>query len=484
MKYPLAFGLAFILFIFVVFNSTAQTTIAAWNFESFSKNPSQGNGSLTLIGGTTEDWTKTGIAPGLSVAAGLKETIELQSGTGLQTLNYPVQATNPKTAGIQITVSTVGYKHILFSADVRQGGTSANKLMLQYSLDGLNWTKANTYTTDDDDTWYLRNYNFTNIQGANNNPNFAVRLVTNFDDDLVPPVYVPVKGSRTYLPAGPIRFDNVHFRGTALNVPDDERSVVVGWNFDQLGTAPFVGQGTLNAIGNIVVDWSKSGIIPGQTIDGEGVYDYASVKEGVGFQTVNYPTLYSANKSAGIQFNASTVNYKDIYVSADIRHGNTSANNMFMQYTLDGQQWTDAKNYVVNSGDTWFKKDYDFSSIQGVNNNPDFAVRYVTAFYNGFLYRATGFEKEYLTTGPIRYDNIIVKGKLTASVSQSELNHWRIVYNNLQFDQQPASAVQIFSISGALINEHEASTSISLDYLQPGVYIFKASHLRGKFIKQ
>lgn len=483
MKYPLAFGLAFILTISIVFTSTAQTTIAAWNFESFSKNPSQGNGTLTLIGGVTEDWTKTGIAAGLSVAAGLKETLDNPSGVGLQTLNYPAQATNPKTAGIQIAVSTVGYKHILFKVDVRQGGTSANKVMLQYTLDGVVWTKANTYTTDDDDTWYLRNYNFTNIPGANNNASFAVRMVTNFDDDSVPPVYVPVKASRTYLPAGPIRFDNILFRGTPLSTPDDDRSVLVGWNFDQLSKSPYIGNGTLASIGGILEDWSRSGIIPGQTIDGEGVYDYASLKEGVGLQTLNYPTLYSANKSAGINFFTSTVNYKDIYVSADIRHGNTSANNMFMQYTVDGQQWIDARSFLVNSGDSWFKKDYDFSSIQGVNNNPNFGIRYVTAFYSGFLYRATGFEKEYLTTGPIRYDNVIVKGKLTASVAQAEQNNWRIVYNNLQFDVQPESNILIYSISGSLINVHEPSTSISLDYLQSGVYIFKAGNLRAKFVK-
>jgi hypothetical protein len=473
--------------IFIMFFSlqsiSSQQTIASWNFNNFSKNPQVGAGSLTTIGGVTEDWTKNGINPGLSTPAGLAETDENKSGVGLQTLNYPAQGTNPKTAGIQIMMSTVGYKNLIFNADVRQGGTSANKLMLQYTVDGVTWEKAVTYTTNDNDTWYLRNFNFSNIPGVNNNPLFGIRMVTNFDDDIPDLlIYVPVKSSSAYATTGPVRFDNIAFRAVPLSTADDIRTPISLWNFDNLTSNPSSGSGKLSLIGGISVDWTKSGIIPNQTIAGEGVYDVAALKEGAGMQTLNYPTLGNANKSAGIQLNVNTSGYKDIIVSADVRHGNTSANNMIVQYTVNGINWIDAQSFKVNSGDTWYKKHYDFSNITAANNNPSFGVRYVTAF-DGLTYVATGFEKIYATTGPIRFDNISIKGNLTAAVKSLNHDSWRIIDNQLYFDELPNGNIQIFNFAGQMVADFSSSKTVSLSNLKSGVYIFKTVGITGKFIK-
>jgi hypothetical protein len=472
-----------LLILFTIESVYSQQTIASWNFNNFSKNPQIGSGTLTTIGGVTEDWTRTGINPGLSIPAGLAETEENKSGVGFQTLNYPAQGTNAKTAGIQVMMSTVGYKNLIFSADLRQGGTSANKLMLQYTLDGINWERAVTYTTDNNDTWYLRNYNFSNIAGVNNNPLFGIRMVTNFDDDITEfDVYVPVRLASAYATTGPIRFDNITFRGVPLSTADDNRTPISIWNFDNLTTNPSTGSGTLSLIGGVSTDWTKSGIVPNQTIAGEGVYDVAALKAGAGMQTLNYPTLGNANKSAGIQINVNTSGYKDIIISADVRHGNTSANNMFIQYTLNGVNWIDAQDFKVNSGDTWYKKYYDFSNITAVNNNPAFGVRYVTAF-DGLVYVATGFEKIYATTGPIRFDNVSIKGNLTASTSTPIYNTWKIVDNHLCFDELPAGSIRIFNFAGQLIEEFSSANSVSLANLKSGIYVFRTSSITGKFIR-
>lgn len=474
---------SFLILISSIQNINSQQVIASWNFNNFSKTPQIGSGTLTSIGGVTEDWTRTGINPGLSIPAGIAETDDNKSGVGFQTLNYPAQGTNAKTAGIQIMLSTVGYKNLIFSADVRKGGTSANKLMLQYTIDGVTWEKAVTYTTNDNDTWYLRNFNFSNIPGVNNNPLFGIRLVTNFDDDIPDLlIYVPVKSSSVYATTGPVRFDNVNFRAVPLSTADDIRIPISLWNFDNLSTSPSSGSGTLSLIGGISTDWTKSGIVPNQTIAGEGVYDLAALKEGSGMQTLNYPTLGNANKSAGIQINVNTSGYKDIIVTADVRHGNTSANNMFIQYTLNGVNWIDAQSFKVNSGDTWYKKHYDFSSITAANNNPAFGVRYVTAF-DGLVYVATGFEKIYATTGPIRFDNLSIRGNLISSINSIKHNSWKIIDNQLCFDEMPAGNIQIFNFAGQLVEEFSSSNTVSISHLKSGVYFFRTSAMTGKFIR-
>ncbi len=483
MKHSSSSFLIFILLFLPIF-TFSQNTIAFWTFENFTMNPQVGSGSLSLIGGVTHEagWTRTGIAPGLSLPMGLPEEDELRVGVGFQTLNYPAQGTNARTGGIQVNVSTVGYKNILFSADVRQGGTSANKLVLLYTIDGEKWDRAVTYTTDSRDTWYLRNYNFSNVPGANNNSKFAIRMVTNFDDDITEAdIYVPVRGSVDYSPSGPIRYDNIRFRGTPLDTPDDDRFVVAAWDFDNFSKQPSQGGGTLNTIGGITEDWTRTGIYPNLTIVGEGVYDYAAVKDGASLATLDYPALASANKTAGVEFFVNTTDYFNIYVTADMRHGNTSSNNMYVQYTTDGSTWIDAKNFIVNSGDSWFKKDFDFSHIPTVNNNPNFGIRYVTAF-DGLTYMPTGgADKEYRTTGPIRYDNIEVRANSFASTYSTTSVNWFKSGTKLVFVQVPQNNIIIYSISGQKVAEYKPAREIEIDLPVSGIYIFRTGHINGKF---
>lgn len=472
-----------LLFCFIIHSNgfNAQTVFALWNFNNFTRNPQIGTGSLITIGGVTELWDRTGVNIGVSTPAGILEVPAMQTGVGFQTLNYPAQGTNPRTAGIQVNVSTLGFKNILFSVDMRQGGTSANKISLLYTVDGINWVRAVTYTTDDNDSWYLRNFNFSNIPAVNNNSLFAIRLVTNFDDDVIgSDVYVSVRTASGYLPTGPIRFDNVRFRGEALDAPEDDRTVIAGWNFDALNRQPSSGSGTLSIIGGITEDWTRTGVRPNQTIVGEGVFDVAALREGAAIHTINYPAIGSANKTAGIQMNVNTTGFRNIIVSADVRRGNTAANNMFIQYSVDGINWIDANNMVVNSGDTWFKHFFDFSSIQSVNNNPLFAIRYVTAFH-GSTYAPTRVDRTYSITGPIRFDNVEVKGHLLASTPTIFSKTWRLIERRLVFDQMPTEKISIYTVSGKLIQVIEPSNDIQLNLQIPGMYIFRTGQITGKF---
>jgi len=462
----------------------SQQVIGLWNFESGTQLPSIGNGTISLVGGVRVEWGRTGIQSGISLPEGRKETVDLRVGTGFQTFNYPAQGTAPKTAGIQIRFNTTGYKNILLSTDVRQGGTSANKLMLQYTIDGVTWEKAITYTTDDNDSWYLRNFNFKNIPGVNDNPLFAIRFVTNFDDDVIgSQIYVPVSASNIYSPTGSIRYDNIVIRGYPLNTPEDDRVTIASWNFDNQQYTPSEGVGSLTLEGGITYDnlWTRTGIFRNQTIFDQGVYDYAALKDGFGLQTLNYP-ITGNEKTAGISMNISTLNYKDIYISADIRHGGTSANKMALQYTIGDNIWKDAMTYTSTSGDTWYLRYYDFSGLTEVENNTQFSLRYVTA-YDGTAYAATGFGKVYAATGPIRFDNIRLSGRLRTSLNDntSKPSIFYISGKVLYFTQ-PISKFSIYSSSGMKILEGNNKSQLYLEDLTSGVYLIHLDGLTQKFI--
>lgn len=487
MKKQFSFFCAFILFSGAIHS---QEVITSWNFDNGLHFPAVGSGTLSLAGSILVDFTKTGINPGQALPAGLEETDELKIGKACNTYNYPAQGTNAKSAGIQLKVSTVGYKNILVSADVRQGGTSANKLMLQYTVDGVNWEKANTYTTNDNDTWYLRNYNFKNIPAVANNPNFAIRFVTNFDDDVIgQTVYVSVsKGiypaTNVYSPNGSIRFDNIVIRGDKLNVVEDDRRTVVEWNFNNQQVTPSIGQGSLELIGGVNYDtfWSRAGIFKNQTIFDQGVYDYASVKDSFGLQTVNYPAVGN-DKSAGIKMNINTTNYKDLFFTADIRHGGTSANKMTLQYTIDGTNWIDATSYSANSGDTWYQRTFDFATVPQSFNNALFGLRLVTTMV-GFSYQATGFEKIYAPTGPIRYDNVVLKGRVIdyTAVENTQTKPRFIQRGNWIEFTEPVQLVRVYALSGVQVLEMQQPAQIDLNHLPKGVYIMDLTGSRHKLL--
>lgn len=470
---------------FISISLQAGDIIASWTFNTGTQLPSVGKGTVSLIGQVSTEFGKTGINPGLALPGGLKEEDSHKAGLAFNTFNYPAQGTNAKTAGIQVVAGTVGYKNITISADVRQGGTSANKLMLQYTVDGVNWERAITYTTDENDTWYLRNFNFRSIKEVNNNDKFAIRFVTNFDDDVTDQkVYVPVKSSNIYSPTGSIRFDNIIIRGDQLAVTDDDRQTITGWNFDSKMLLPNAGSGELTIIGSVSYDetWDKSGIFPNSTIADQGVYDYAALKDGFGLQTIDYPAPGTSNKQAGLELKMNSGLYKDIKFSADIRHGGTAVNTLTLQYTINGSNWIDATSFKANSGDTWYLREFDFTNLSGANLNSQFAVRLV-ATMDGYQYVATRADRFYSTLGPIRYDNLTFSGRLATGLNESVVeNAFYVSGRILYFREIIYGTMQLYTVSGIQVFNQDIQESVDLSALPSGIYIVSVNGIRQKII--
>jgi hypothetical protein len=200
--------------------------IAAWSFDWESTRPSYGEGTFNFTG-SVENLPPVyygGIAPGLATIEGI--TPESLSGKCISTKNYPAQGTNPKTAGIEITINTTGYKNIKVTADVRHGTASANTIVLQYSTDGgVNWIDANRFKVviPSQYQWYLRPYDFSSITAVNNQPKLKLRYVTDFDGDK----YVAADPTKTYSVSADIRYDNIKVIGAVdEDIPNSSTEVV------------------------------------------------------------------------------------------------------------------------------------------------------------------------------------------------------------------------------------------------------------------
>lgn len=199
----------------------AQVTIAKWTFEGDVSTPSTGSGTAALIGGTTATFA-TGVAGSPDRA--------------WNSSAYPEQGAGSATAGVEFLVSTAGYNTIAVSWDGRHSNTSANRIRLQYTLNGTDWinftaSAANAqntvdgadkgfdngrYIADAGDTWYQRTADLSGIAGAADNASFGVRIVSEFASATE---YAPSDATKTYSPNGTLRYDNVTVAGLAGSTP-------------------------------------------------------------------------------------------------------------------------------------------------------------------------------------------------------------------------------------------------------------------------
>lgn len=278
-------------------------TITQWNFDDQTTNPSTGTGTAELIGGTTATY-----------AGGLPST-----GKGWNTATYPAQGTASGTAGTQYNVSTVGWGQINVSWDQRHSNTSANRIRLQYTLNGTNWVdfvasdanagNINTTTTvtagfdngryiaDDGDKWFNRSANLSSITGANNNPNFAIRIVSEFADGSN---YAAAKTTSSYATTGTWRFDNVTISGTPAGpgIPELTTAAVTNITYNSAtggGNVTSDGGSTITARG---VCWSTSPtptLLDNFTTETGTTGAFTSQMTNLAYNTTFYVRAYATN---------------------------------------------------------------------------------------------------------------------------------------------------------------------------------------------
>ncbi len=129
------------------------------------------------------------------------ENVRLGDNTGTH-----LRINNPLGAGILFTLPTTGYKDIVLKYETRRSGQGAGIQVVEYTTDGVSFEEFETLVIIDGDP-VLYTFDFTEVEAANDNPDFAVRIT-----------FEQGTGSTV----GNNRFDNVTVDGAPLegtNVP-------------------------------------------------------------------------------------------------------------------------------------------------------------------------------------------------------------------------------------------------------------------------
>ena len=208
--------------------------------------PEQGMGTIQPIGGV-----KTAFYAGSP-----EDSSEDNSGLGLR--NFPPSGKDPRTAGLEIRVPTTGYEGILLRWDWRVSRTAARHLTVLYTTDGENWKEAGRLEATKAES-YMTGFkvSFEADPAVSDNPQFAIRLVSDFSKD----DYAAAGEGATYSPNGTWRFDRIEIFGipiagqlrppTLLSQPQDQTVWVgdsVSFSVRVDGTPPFAFQWFHNGV--------------------------------------------------------------------------------------------------------------------------------------------------------------------------------------------------------------------------------------------
>ncbi len=190
---------------------TPEEIIVHWTFHvDGNLNPDIGNGTAILIGGVTE----------------------VAQDSALRITEFPEQYEDSGIAGLKLLFGTMGYDNLKIEFKQRASGTASRWAELQYTLNGGGtWLKAfdNNGGLSPHDILYDFSFDLSEIEGAADNPDFGIRIVSvfspiAFEDGLgnsfnSNEAYHRAiqSGGNPYSSGGNWRFQNVIIRGTQIN---------------------------------------------------------------------------------------------------------------------------------------------------------------------------------------------------------------------------------------------------------------------------
>ena len=191
---------------------------------------------------------------------------------------------------------------------------------------------------------------------------------------------------------------------TVIVVPSGR---VAQWNFNDTNAPlasppPSLGSGTASLLNGVTASYASG-----------SSFDLGATNQA--WNTTHYPASTVSNKTAGVQFNASTAGYTNIVVTWEQDNSNTGSKYARLQYSTDGTNFTDFDLITGTSSSSHHSS--DLSSLPAVQNNPDFAFRIVTEFESTAVntanasYVQTSGTSSYGTSGTIRFDLVTVFGE-------------------------------------------------------------------------
>ena len=184
---------------------------------------------------------------------------------------------------------------------------------------------------------------------------------------------------------------------------------ITQWTFNDTNAPvasplPALGQGTASLLAGVV-----SVYVGGASADHGGTNKAWSIK--------SFPGTFVGNKTAGVQFDVSTVGYHNIAVSWYQENTSTASRYARFQYSVDGTHFTDGDVIAITKESSFTNIVVDLASIPAATNNPLFAFRIVAEFEKSATgsgsdgYVATKDGSDYnASSGALHFDLVTVSG--------------------------------------------------------------------------
>jgi hypothetical protein len=199
--------------------STPAIELARWDFDATNSlavtapTASTGTGTASLLNGTTATFS-SGTFSDPAGAPGADNS-------GWNTTSYAPLATSNKTSGVQFNVSTLGYQDVLLVWEQKHSPTASKYTRLQYTADGSSFVDADLITmTSISGDWVFYTSNLSALPGVNNNPNFAFRIVSEWEATAIGSNNSNYVGTASsYSTSGTVRFDLMTVFGNTYHAP-------------------------------------------------------------------------------------------------------------------------------------------------------------------------------------------------------------------------------------------------------------------------
>lgn len=213
--------LAFVVVVGMGAAPACAAIVTQWTFNSVppdnnsstgSSQPTVGLGSAGLFG-FTSFYFDTG--------AGSTDPAAIDN-SAWYTRPYPAQGAGSGSAGVQFSVSTVGYRDILFTWDQRHASSASKFVQVQYSTNGSTFVDApgGLFSASlGGEIWYVgRTVDLTSLANVDNNPSFAVRIVPIFAPGTQ--AYDASSVGFTYVQNAPLSYDMVTIVASPISEPE------------------------------------------------------------------------------------------------------------------------------------------------------------------------------------------------------------------------------------------------------------------------
>lgn len=213
------------------------------------------------------------------------------------------------------------------------------------------------------------------------------------------------------------------------------------WNFNNIEntSAPTPSSGDVSAT------TALNGNITG-FINGTGSANDSGLP---GWGTSTYPATGTSNKLAGPRFNVSTLGKKNVAVGYDVRSTSTASKYVRLQFTTNGTDFIDAPTSIVTpavDANNFTTKGTSLVGFAGVDNNPNFGIRFVSEWETTATYGATNNNNHvavsgtYNPSGTITYDIVTFTAEVTNANASPTISG---IANFTILDSEPATNISL-----------------------------------------